>query len=161
MKILYSLLLKKKKPILGKFGIMKTRTTDASSAAKCVTSNIKTHMCKMIQATSLSSSGLLLSAWDGLPTTYQVRLSYSRQPDLQPCSTEAFPLQDAWFRSGTGDGSHTKCRQHRISQQHSPEIGKYVADSLGTLRPIYRTGVKLPSRCPILYLFNKYPYWIF
>ena len=32
---------------------------------------------------------------------------------------------------------------------------------LGTLRPIYRTGVKLPSRCPILYLFNKYPYWIF
>ena len=23
---------------------------------------------------------------------------------------------------------------------------------------IYRTGVKLPSRCPILYLFNKYPY---
>ena len=25
----------------------------------------------------------------------------------------------------------------------------------------YRTGVKLPSRCPILYLFNKYPYWIF
>ena len=27
-----------------------------------------------------------------------------------------------------------------------------------TLRPIYRTGVKLPSRCPILYLFNKYPY---
>ena len=32
---------------------------------------------------------------------------------------------------------------------------------LGTLRPIYRTGVKLPSRCPILYLFNKYPYRIF
>ena len=32
---------------------------------------------------------------------------------------------------------------------------------LGTLRPIYGTGVKLPSRCPILYLFNKYPYWIF
>ena len=30
--------------------------------------------------------------------------------------------------------------------------------SLETLRPIYRTGVKLPSRCPILYLFNKYPY---
>ena len=29
------------------------------------------------------------------------------------------------------------------------------------MRPIYRTGVKLPSRCPILYLFNKYPYWIF
>ena len=29
---------------------------------------------------------------------------------------------------------------------------------LGTLRPIYRTGVKLPSRCPILYLFNKYPF---
>ena len=28
------------------------------------------------------------------------------------------------------------------------------------MRPIYRTGVKLPSRCPILYLFNKYPYWI-
>ena len=26
---------------------------------------------------------------------------------------------------------------------------------------IYRTGVKLPSRCPILYLFNKYPFWIF
>ena len=23
---------------------------------------------------------------------------------------------------------------------------------LGTLRPIYRTGVKLPSRCPILYI---------
>ena len=23
---------------------------------------------------------------------------------------------------------------------------------------IYRTGVKLPSRCPILYLFNRYPY---
>ena len=32
---------------------------------------------------------------------------------------------------------------------------------LGTLRPIYRKGVNLPSRCPILYLFNKYPYWIF
>ena len=30
--------------------------------------------------------------------------------------------------------------------------------NLGTLRPIYRTGVKLPSRCPILYLLNKYPY---
>ena len=26
---------------------------------------------------------------------------------------------------------------------------------------IYRTGVKLPFRCPILYLFNKYPYWMF
>ena len=29
------------------------------------------------------------------------------------------------------------------------------------MRPIYRMGVKLPSRCPILYLFNKYSYWIF
>ena len=29
------------------------------------------------------------------------------------------------------------------------------------MRPIYRKGVKLPSRCPILYLLNKYPYWIF
>ena len=36
-----------------------------------------------------------------------------------------------------------------------------VAEPLGTLHPIYRTGVKLPSRCPILYLFNKHPYWIF
>ena len=25
---------------------------------------------------------------------------------------------------------------------------------LGTLRPIYRTGVKLPSRCPILYIYS-------
>ena len=34
----------------------------------------------------------------------------------------------------------------------------FVYYPLGTLRPIYRTGVKLPSRFPILYLFNKYPY---
>ena len=27
--------------------------------------------------------------------------------------------------------------------------------------PVYRTGVKLSSIWPILYLFNKYPYWIF
>ena len=34
----------------------------------------------------------------------------------------------------------------------------FHTNPLGTLRPIYRTGVKLPSRCSILYLFNKYPY---
>ena len=39
--------------------------------------------------------------------------------------------------------------------------GFWLLQPLATLRPIYRTGVKLPSRCPTLYLFNKYPYWIF
>jgi len=30
------------------------------------------------------------------------------------------------------------------------------------MRPIYRTGVPLPSRCCILYIFfNKYKYWVF
>ena len=29
------------------------------------------------------------------------------------------------------------------------------------MHPIYRMGVKFPSRFPILYLFNKYPYRIF
>jgi len=28
------------------------------------------------------------------------------------------------------------------------------------LRPIYRTGVPLPSRCSILFFFNKYKYWV-
>ena len=46
-------------------------------------------------------------------------------------------------------------------QLHSPISGVPTFYPLGTLRPIYRTGVKLPSRCPILYLFNKYPYSIF
>ena len=43
----------------------------------------------------------------------------------------------------------TMCVTENDQVQHYP---------LGTLRPIYRTGVKLPSRFPILYLFNKYPY---
>jgi len=30
------------------------------------------------------------------------------------------------------------------------------------VRPIYRTGVPLTSRCCILYIFfNKYKYWVF
>ena len=34
--------------------------------------------------------------------------------------------------------------------------------SLRTVRPIYRTGVPLPSRCCIFYIFfNKYKYWVF
>jgi len=30
------------------------------------------------------------------------------------------------------------------------------------MRPIYRTGLPLPSRCCIVYFFfNKYKYWVF
>jgi len=33
---------------------------------------------------------------------------------------------------------------------------------LRTMHPIYRTGVPLPSRCCILYIFfKKYKYWVF
>ena len=34
--------------------------------------------------------------------------------------------------------------------------------TLRTMRPIYRTGVPLPTRCCILYsFFNYYKYWEF
>jgi hypothetical protein len=46
-----------------------------------------------------------------------------------------------------------------MKHKQFPYVSLLVTSPLRTLRPIYRAGVPLPSRCYILYIFsNKYKY---
>ena len=59
---------------------------------------------------------------------------------------------------------HTRYERDRYVTINWQNIEPGRVEPLRTVRPIYRTGVPLTSKCCILYIyifFNRYKYWVF